>query len=178
VQVRITTELLYKAALVFALMDAVCVPLLVWRVRVESFRRLKWPLAISAALVWWGIWSWAIGNYWETFYRYVFPAWLHTWIPWTALVIAGTVSAGLWALSLRLKWNPVLVFLLMGGSLGCITHAWAVYLGIVARPPMLQGASPLAVVTIAFFEFMVYWCVILTLAKTLDWARGKLARDG
>ena len=40
--IKITTELLYKGALVFALMDAVYISLLVWRINEESFRRLKW----------------------------------------------------------------------------------------------------------------------------------------
>ena len=55
--IKITTELLYKGALVFALMDALYIPLLMWRVNDETFRRLKWSLVISAALVWYGIWA-------------------------------------------------------------------------------------------------------------------------
>jgi hypothetical protein len=41
---KITTELLYQGALVFALLDAIYIPLLVWRVREKTFRRMKWPL--------------------------------------------------------------------------------------------------------------------------------------
>jgi hypothetical protein len=37
---------------------------------------------------------------------------------------------------------------------------------------MLQGASPLAAVVIAFFEYMFYWCTILVLAKAVDWMQG------
>jgi hypothetical protein len=168
---KITTDLLYKGALAFALMDAVCIPLLVWRVREDSFRRLKWALIISAALVWWGIWSWAIGDFWETVYSYVFPPWAQTWTPWIAFVIAGAFAFGLWALALRLKGNSALIFLLLGGVLGSLTHIWAVYRGIVAKPPFLQGASPLGAVVIAFFEYLFYWCAILTLAKLFDSVR-------
>jgi hypothetical protein len=39
---------------------------------------------------------------------------------------------------------------------------------------MLQGASPLAAVIFAFFEYLIYWCVILTLAVVIDWAKMKL----
>lgn len=93
--IKITTELLCKNALMFALMDVVYVPLLVWRVSEDSFRRLKWALVLFAALVWWGIWSWAIGNFWETVYMYVFPDWAQTWNPWIALVAGGAVALGL-----------------------------------------------------------------------------------
>jgi hypothetical protein len=174
---KITTELLLRGTLVVALMDAIYVPLLVRLVSKDSFRRLKWPLVIFAALVWFGIWSWAIGNFWETVYSYVFPPWAHTRVPWIAFFVAGLVALGLWMLALRIKANSVLGFLLMGGILGSLTHLWAVHLGIVTRPPMLQGASPLAAVVFAFFEYLFYWCVILTLAKTMDWMRIKFVNS-
>jgi hypothetical protein len=172
--VKITTELLYRGALFFALVDAVYVPLLVWRVNKEAFRRMKWSLFIAAALVWYGIWSWAIGNFWDAVYSYVFPAWARTRIPWIAFAMAGIVALGLWMLALRLKWNVILSYCLIGGLVGSLTHIWAVYRGIVANPPMLQGASPLAAVVIAFFEYMFYWCTILVLAKIIDWIQGRL----
>lgn len=171
---KITTDLLYRGALVFALMDAIYIPLLMRCVSEDSFRRMKWALVISAALVWWGIWSWAIGNFWDTVYRYVFPSWAHAWTPWIAFVGAGAVALVLWLLTVQLKHNLVLTFCLLGGVLGSLTHIWAVYRGIVTKPPMLQGASPLGAVVIAFFEYIFYWCTILLLAKIMDWMRMKL----
>lgn len=171
---KITTDLLYKGALVFALMDAVYIPLLLWRVNEDSFRKLKWALVISAAFVWWGIWSWAIGNFWKTVYSYVFPPWAQTWIPCIAFVVAGAFALCLWSLALRLKGNSVLIFFLWGGVLGGLTHIWAVYRGVVTKPPMLQGASPLGAVVLAFFEYIFYWCVILTMAIIYDRVRMKL----
>src|SRR3989337_818128 len=91
VDLKITTERLYKGALVFALMDAIYIPVLIWRVSEETFRRLKWPLVIAAALVWYGIWAWAIGKFWETVHSSVFPPWAPTWAPRTALVFSGPV---------------------------------------------------------------------------------------
>jgi hypothetical protein len=186
--IKITTELLILGALVFALLDAIYIPLLIWRVRKETFSRLKWFLAISAALVWFGIWSWAIGNFWETVYVYVFPAWGQAWIPFTAFFAAGGVALGLWvlaigrsrlgardwALAIRSRWNPILVYCLLGALLGSLTHIWAVVRGTI--PPMLQGASPLAAVIIAFFEYGFYWCVILTLACIMDGVRLRLKK--
>jgi len=37
----------------------------------------------------------------------------------------------------------------------------------VDKPPMLQGASPVAAVVIAIFEFTFYWCIILSVACLL-----------
>ncbi|MGZ9224510.1 MAG: hypothetical protein ACXW4M_03035 [Anaerolineales bacterium] len=177
VDLKITTELLYKGALVFALMDAIYIPLLIWRVSEGTFRRLKWPLVIAAALVWYGIWAWAIGKFWETVYSYVFPAWAQTWVPWIAFVVAGSVALGLWMLAIRIKWNLILTFCLMGGVIGSLTHIWAVHRGIVTTPPMLQGASPLAAVVIAFFEYIFYWCTILAIAKGMDWMQRGFVRS-
>jgi len=172
--IKITTELLYQGALIFVLMDAIYIPLLIWRVSEETFRRLKWSLVIAAAFVWYGIWAWAIGNFWETVYSYVFPAWAQTWVPWIAFVLAGCVALVLWMLALRLKWKVVLTYCLLGGALGSLTHIWAVYRGVVTKPPMLQGASPLAAVILAFFEYIFYWCNILAIARILDWMRTRL----
>jgi hypothetical protein len=174
--IKITTELLVRAALIFALLDAIYISLLSWRVHRETFSRLKWLLAIAAALVWFGIWSWALGNFWETVYSYVFPAWGKTWIPVIAFFAAGGVAPGLWALAVRSRWNPVPVYCLLGCALGSLTHLWAIHLGIVTKPPMLQGASPLAAVFIAFFEYGFYWCAILTLAVMMDGVRKYLPK--
>jgi hypothetical protein len=173
-ELKITTELLYRGALVFALMDAIYIPLLVWRVKEETFGRMKWLLVIAAGLAWYGIWAWAIGNFWEMVYSYVFPEWARTWVPWIAFVVAGIVALGLWMLTMRLKRNFVLTFCFLGGVTGSLTHIWAVYRGIVTKPPMLKGASPLAAVVIAFFEYVFYWCTILAAAKIMDWMQMKL----
>ncbi|HET9912511.1 MAG TPA: hypothetical protein VFQ13_11515 [Anaerolineales bacterium] len=175
-ELKITTELLYRGTLIFALIDAIYIPLLVWRVNEAAFRKLKWLLVIAAALVWFGIWSWAIGNFWETVYVYVFPAWMERWLPWIAFANAGAITLGFWTLALRLKWNPVLTFCLLGGVLGGLTHIWAVYRGVVTKPPMLRGASPVAAVIFAVFEYILYWCTILVLANVIDWVWRKLQK--
>ena len=167
--IKITTALLYQGALAFALLDTILVSVLVWHIKEATFRRLKWPLFIAAASVWYGIWSWAIGNFWEAVYSYVFPAWAQTWVPWIAFVVAGMVVLGLWKLAIQASGKIILTYCLMGGALGSLTHIWAVYRGIVTRPPMLQDASPLAAVVLAFFEYIFYWCVILLLASILGW---------
>ncbi len=175
-EIQITTQMLVQGALIFALIDALFVPLLAWRIPKDSFRQWKWMLVIAAALTWFGIWSWAIGNFWHTVYAYVFPAWARTWVPFIAFFVAGAVALGLWTLSGRGSGNAIVTYCLLGGALGSLTHIWAVYRGIVTKPPMLQGASPLAAVAIAFFEYIFYWCVILLLAGGLHWMRQKIRR--
>ena len=49
-----------------------------------------------------------------------------------------------------------------------ITHIWAIYRGILAKPPMLQGVSPVAAAIMPIFEFIFYWCIILSVAWLLQ----------
>lgn len=167
--IKITTEILWRGTLIFALLDAIYVPLLVWRVKPEIFRRVKWVLVVVAGVFWFSIWTWAISNFWETIYAYVFPAWGRYLVPPIYGIFMALICLGLWALALRVRLNPVLGYCLFGGVCGSLTHIWAVYRGIVTKPPVLQGASPVAAVVIAFFEFMFYWCVILTLSALGRW---------
>ena len=166
---KITTEMLWHGALLFALTDAVFVPLLVWRIGSDLFHQVKWGLVVSAGFVWFGIWSWAIGNFWETVYSYVFPTWGRYLIPPAFGLLMALVALGLWTLALWPRLNPVVGYCLFGGLWGVLTHIWAIYRGIVTKPPMLLGASPVAAVVIAFFEYMFYWCVILSLSVLVRW---------
>ena len=54
------------------------------------------------------------------------------------------------------------------------SHVWAVYMGIVDKPPLLQGASPASAVFIAIFEFVFYFSGVL-LATFIVWQAGTLA---
>lgn len=164
--IKITTKMLLAGAASFAGLDAVIISLLAWRIKLPTFRRMKWTQVCVAGVVWFLIWTWAITNFWETVYGYLFPPWARGWIPPAFGLLMAGVSLGLWALAVRVK-QPVVTFCLLGGAWGVCTHTWAVYLGVVTKPPMLQGASPLAALFIAFFEYAFYWCIITSLSALL-----------
>lgn len=159
---KITTEILYRGALIFAVMDVVFIPILAWRIKPEVFRRIKWALAGVTAIYWCALWAWVLDNFWNPVYHYVFPTWSRWFIPPTYGLLFAGVCLFFWWLALRLHGNPVLNFCLLGGLWGMITHLMAISLGILSKPPVLQGAAPEAAVIIAIFEFMFYWCVILS----------------
>ncbi|MFZ2098771.1 MAG: hypothetical protein WAV05_19225 [Anaerolineales bacterium] len=171
---KITTETLWLGTLIFVVMDAVFVPILAWRINPMIFRRFKWTLGITSAIFWSSLWAWGLANFWDSVYRYVFPSWAH-WIipPIYGLLYAG-ISLLFWWLALRLRGNVVVNFCLFGGLWGMITHLFAVSIGIVSKPPVLQGAAPVAAVVIAIFEFMLYWCVILSVASLLYYGWQKM----
>ena len=165
---QITTKLLYQGALIFALLDAVLIPVLVWQVQPERFRQIKWILIIMMGIFWFGIWRWAIANFWDTVYKYVFPDWAGSLIPVLFGLLMAVIGLSIWKLAQRFRFHPVIGYSLLGGLWGVCTHIWAVYRGIVEKPPMLQGASPVAAVVIAFFEYIFYWCIILSVAVLIQ----------
>jgi hypothetical protein len=174
---RITTAMLWQGALIFALLDLGFVPLLAWRITAVKFRRLRWTLVGTTGLFWGVLWAWVLEYFWESVYSYIFLGWMRGLIPFAYGVLFAGVGLVLWWLSSHLPGPPVLSFCLLGGLWGMITHVWAVYLGIVDKPPLLQGAARGAAVVIAAFEFTFYWCVILSLAAVLQQSWQWLRRE-
>jgi hypothetical protein len=161
---KITTDVLWLGTLIFAVLDALVVAILAWRIKRGTFRRIQWVLGITSFLFWSALWAWGLATFWESIYRYVFPAWAHWMIPPVFGLLYAGISLLLRWLALRWRGNAVVNFCLLGGLWGLITHLIAVSIGIVTKPPALQGAAPAAAVIFAIFEFMFYWCVILSLA--------------
>jgi hypothetical protein len=158
---KITTDMLWRSTLVLAGIDAILLPFVAWGIKPDTFRRFRWALVIIAGFFWGLLWDWVLANFWESVYVYVFPAWARWMIPPLYGLLFAGVSLSLWWLALKFGGNPVVNFCLMGGLWGMLTHILAVFLGIVDKPPVLQGAAPEAAVIVAIFEFMVYWSVIL-----------------
>jgi hypothetical protein len=173
---KVTSELLWRGTLIFALIDLGFVPLLAWRIKATTFRHLKWALVVTAAIFWSTLWAWVFDHFWDSVYHYFFPDWARGFIPpFYGLLFAVLVLISWWS-ALRFWDSPVIGFCLFGGLWGMATHAWAVYRGIVDKPPLLQGASPVAAVVIAIFELMFYWCIILSAAWLLwrGWQSAKI----
>ena len=162
--IKVTTQILWEGALIFALIDVVFVFILRWRIKPEAFRQLKWTLVITTGIFWCLLlvilMSWI---FWEPVYHYVFPNWARWLIPPVYGLLFAAVGLLFWSIALRFPGNPVVTWCLLGGLWGMITHIWAVYRGILDKPPMLQGASPLAAVIMPIFEFIFYYSIILSL---------------
>ncbi len=168
--------MLLTGALIFAVLDAVLLPLLAWRISRVRFAQSRWALAGVTAVFWFGVWSAVLAAFWDTVYAYVFPAWMRPVIPPVYGAAFGGLSLGFWWLAQRGRFHPVIVFCLLGGCWGIVTHILAVRLGIVTNPPALQGASPVAAVVIAAFEFTFYWCIITGAGTLVQLAVGWIRR--
>ncbi len=169
--VKVTTEVLIRAAVLFALFDTVLVAYLSRFLESRLFHQLKWPVTIISGIFWLLVWMIMVSIFWEPVYQFVFPSWSRWLIPPAMGVFFALAGLFIWWAATRLPGNPVISFCLLGGLWGIITHIWAIYRGILDKPPLLQGASPVAASIMPFFEFVFYWCIILGAA--FSWQKRK-----
>jgi|WetSurMetagenome_2_1015567.scaffolds.fasta_scaffold52627_2 hypothetical protein len=175
-ELRVTTTLLWRATFLLSMVAAALLPLVSKRIPRERFADLKVPVVGATFLVWLAIWSAMVVTYWDSVYVYFFPAWSR----WPLPLLMGTGFAAtsliLWHLAGLFRRWPAVAFVLLGGALGPVTHTWAVLRGIVTKPPMLQGASPVAAICISAPEFAIYFTIILFLAASARSVRERYSR--
>jgi hypothetical protein len=171
---KVTSEVLWRGALIFAVIDILFAAILTRRIKAESFRLLKWPLTITAGIFWaLLLLTMMSGLFWQSVYGYLFPSWARWLIPPMYGLLFAATGYFFWWLAKRLPGNSVINWCLLGGLWGMVTHSWAIYRGILDKVPMLQGASPIATVIMPIFEFGFYYCVILSLAAAYQHFRRK-----
>jgi len=163
-EVKVTSEILWRAAILFALFDIVLVTYLARFVEPAIFRQMKWPVTLITGIFWFLIWLVMVVFFWEQVYHYVFPLWSRWILPLLMGIGFAIVGLLLWWLAQQFKSNQVVNFCLFGGLWGMITHIVAIQRGILEKPPLLQGVSPVAASIMPIFEFIFYWCVILGVA--------------
>jgi hypothetical protein len=171
---KVTTEILYKGALIFALIDIFYVIILFRLVKTGELVKLKWSLVTVIAIFFCFLLGFIMSVlFWDSVYSYVFPVWARWIIPPCYGLLFSVAGLLFWWIAVRFQRISVLVFCLLGGTWGVLTHILAIERGILDKPPMLQGSSPAAALTIAAFEFIFYWCVCLSLAKFVQILRAK-----
>ncbi len=169
----VTSDTFYSSALLWGAADLVLISLLVWRISPSRFRELRWPIVVTGALFW-GIFSTALlWGTWDTYYRYFYPE-IARWLTPLTVILYGAIALVMWWLALRLPGNPVVNLALLAGIESLLEHLWGIYgLGILDNVPMLQNASIESVLVFAFFEYALYWSVILAIAAVVSalWQR-------
>ncbi len=144
------------------------------------FRQFKWTLAGGAAIFWGILGSALLWGFWDSYYRYFFSDW-QRWIAPVAGIEYAVVALGLKWLAQRLPGNPALNFCLLGGLESVPEHLYGVYvLRIMDTVPMLQGISVPFILFFAFFEYILYWSLVLVIAELLrrawDWHMSRRTR--
>jgi hypothetical protein len=159
--VKVTSEILWRAAVLFGLVDIVLVTYYARFIEPAVFRQMKLQVTLVTGILWFLIWLVMVIFFWDPVYHYVFPSWSRWILPLFFGIGFALIGLLFWWIALQFRGNPVLSFCLLGGLWGMTTHVWAIHRGILEKPPLLQAASPVAGSVMPVFEFIFYWCVIL-----------------
>jgi hypothetical protein len=165
---KVTTEILWKGALLFASFDLIFASILTKILKPDDFFKMKWRLIFVMVIFFFALFGFVVSIlFWDSVYSYVFPSWARWIIPPLYGLIFSLVGLSFWWLAFKVTSFPVIVFCIFGGIWGVITHILAIQHGILEKPPMLMGTSPVAALTIAAFEFFFYWCICLTITRLI-----------
>jgi hypothetical protein len=174
--IKLSSEMLWLAALVTALMDMGLVWFLARRIQKLDFQRLHWPVALAAGIFWISFGLMLFALTWESFYAKFFPNPANRGLARSMLELLPypVIGLGLWWLTLRLPGNPAVSFCLLGGVESLVEHLWGIYrLGMLDRVPFLEEASLIAVLAYAVPEYILYWGSVLSIAILIQriWQR-------
>ncbi len=167
--VPITSELLWRATLFAALIDAPLLVIVARWVSPELFSKLKWPMAGAALVVYAALWG-TFGSvlFWDAVYQAIFPAWFRWLLPAGYGLLFGALALAFWRVSLlTARWRAVL-FCLLGGLVSLVGHSIGISRGLL-RVPMLAEASAASALVFGVFEFIFYWCAIVGLGAAGRW---------
>ena len=88
------------------------------------------------------------------------------------------LALGMSWLSRILPGNPAIIWCVLGGVEGFLSHIVAIYgLGVASKPPIMQGTDPFVVLIFAVFEKAFYWSLILLVSR-LIWRWKKPVNSG
>ena len=161
----VSSEQFVVSAMVVALSDAAFIWLLVRQVKPARFRELKWTL-VGTAAVFWSIYGLVLVQvFWDSYYRYFFPASFRSsgillFVP----LVYGFLALIYHVLAFRLPGNPIVVFCLLAGFESLLEHLWGISGFRILEVPMMQDASPLSILFFAIPEYIFYWCLVICLA--------------
>jgi hypothetical protein len=165
---KVTSEILWRGASIFAVIDLVYVSIIIKIVKPSHLFKMKWKLVIVMGLFFTFLFGFITSFlFWDSVYSYVFPPWGRWIIPPLYGLLFSMAGLFFWWIATRSHTGQVIIFCLLGGLWGVITHILAIHRGILDKPPMLIGASPIAALTIAAFEFIFYWCICLTITRLI-----------
>lgn len=153
---------------VFTLLAVVVTALLSWRIKTSEFRRIPWFHFCIAAALFWGVFSLIlilVG--WEFYYSQFAPHNFRYIIPIVAIIVYPLWSLIIRWIAVRSPYYPVLVFCILGGIQGTIEHVIAIYRMDILSVPFLASSTAMAVMIFAFFEYVVYWGIVVIIAKVI-----------
>jgi hypothetical protein len=174
--IHATSRMLWGATLIAALIDIPFLILVARWVSSELFSQLKWYLVGAACAVYAALWG-AVGSlyYWDAVYSAIFPTWFRWLLPFIYGPLYGALALAFWHVSILIKRWPVVWFILMGGLVSLVGHTIGISRGLL-QVPLLAEVSAVSAFVFGVFEFIFYWCVIVSLGVASRWLGMRMRR--
>lgn len=165
----IAQQLFTSSTIVSFILALILTSLISWRVSPERFRSLSWQtFGISSAAFWSIFAAILILSTWDNYYSHFVPSWYRVTAPLGAIFLYGLAGVFLRWAALRIPGHPVLWFCLLGGLEALPEHLVGIYRFDILDIPILQGSRAVDILVFAYFEYVVYWSIVLILALVLD----------
>jgi hypothetical protein len=159
---------LWLTTLVWAIIAVALIVVIGRRGNIERLRQMPWyRLPLIAGVLWGGFAVVLIWGYWKDYYSYFIPPYVKWFAPAAALTYF-VIAHGLRWLALRLPGNPIINFCLLGGVESIPEHALGIYGFHILEIPILKDMSATSIFIFAFFEYIVYWAVVVGVALLVD----------
>jgi hypothetical protein len=166
---KISSELFWMSSGITATVDIIFIFLLIWRIKPSSFRKLRWTLVGTAAILWSVFAIFLVLVFWDSYYHYFFSGWFRSggillYVP----ILYGLFALAFHWLALRMPANPIVNFCLLGGVESLLEHLWGIYSLKILEVPLLQGSSPVSILAFSFPEYVFYWCIVISIATLVQ----------
>lgn len=168
-----TSEIYWWSASIVALLDFAAAWILIPRVPLALFHKLRTEIIVVSALFWGVLWGIVMSSdfVWATCYQFVFSNFARWYWPPIIAILYGGIGWFFWWLAIKISNQPVLNFLLLGGLVSLPGHLWAMLGRGLMETPLLENVSKESALMFGIFEFIFYWSFILSAATLIYKAR-------
>jgi hypothetical protein len=173
-EIKLTSDIFWQSALIAAFADAGLIFIILRLVTLESFFRLVKPLIVSAGVFWGLLGILIVQSFWDGYYQYFYPGWMHGWgIVLFAPSIGMVLAVIFYWIARRFRSHPIPAFFIAVGVEALLEHLMGIYSFKIMEIPMFQGVNPLSVLVFSIPEYIFYWSVILLAAFAVQSAAAR-----
>jgi hypothetical protein len=175
---QLTSVIFWQSALIAAVLDAGLIFFIRRLITPDRFFRLSRPLVVSAGIFWGLLGISIVQSFWDGYYRFFYPGWMHGWgIVLFAPSIGMVLTILFYWIARRFRSHPIPAFFIAVGVEALMEHLMGIYSLKIMEIPMFFGVNPLSMLVFSIPEYVLYWSVILLAAflvqRGYSWFRQK-----
>jgi hypothetical protein len=161
----LTSDTFWQSALIAAVLDAGLIAVILRLIALERFFHLQRPLIVCAGIFWGMLGVFIVQSFWDDYYRYFYPSWMHGWgIILFAPCLGMLMAILFYWIARRFRSHPIPAFLFLVGIEALLEHLLGIYSLKIMDIPMFRGVSPFSILAFSIPEYIFYWCLIILAA--------------